>query len=67
MEGEEEIDHVQKRWEHLEQAIKATAEEIVRETNYEKKAVLYPLFINKHPLNTTTRLLLVNWRKLLPD
>jgi hypothetical protein len=36
-EGEEEIDSVRKRWEHLEQAIKATAEEIIRETKYKKK------------------------------
>jgi hypothetical protein len=27
---------VQKRWEHLEQAIKATAEEIIGETKYKK-------------------------------
>jgi hypothetical protein len=29
MEGEEETDSAQKRWEHLEQAIKATVEEII--------------------------------------
>ena len=33
---EEEIDSVQKRWENLEQAIKATAEEIIGETKYKK-------------------------------
>jgi hypothetical protein len=32
-EGQLEIDSVQKRWEHLERAIKATAEEIVGEKN----------------------------------
>jgi hypothetical protein len=36
MEGEEETDSVQKRWEHLKQAIKATAGEIIGETNYKK-------------------------------
>jgi diphthamide synthase subunit DPH2 len=35
-EGEEETDSVQKRWEHLEQAIKATAEEIMGETKLKK-------------------------------
>ena len=35
MEGEE-VDSVQKRWEHLEQAIKATAEEIIGKTKYKK-------------------------------
>jgi hypothetical protein len=32
-----------------------------------RKLYLYPLFINKHPLNTSTWLLLVNWRKLLSE
>ena len=36
MEGEEEIQSVQKRWEHLEQAIKVVAEEIKEETKYKK-------------------------------
>jgi hypothetical protein len=35
-EGEEVIDRVQRKWEHLEQAIKVTAEEIIGETNYRK-------------------------------
>jgi hypothetical protein len=37
MEGEEEIDSVQKRWEHLEQVIKATAEETIGKIKYKKK------------------------------
>jgi hypothetical protein len=36
IEGEEETDNVQKRWEHLKQARKATAEEIIGETKYKK-------------------------------
>jgi len=36
MEGEEEIERVQKRWEHLEKAIKVVAEEIIGETKYKK-------------------------------
>ena len=35
-EGEEEIESAQKRWEHLEQAIKVVAEEIIAETKYKK-------------------------------
>lgn len=35
-EGQEETDSVQKRWEHLEQAIKAMAEETIREIKYKK-------------------------------
>jgi hypothetical protein len=35
MEGEE-IDSVQKRWEHLEQAIKAMAEGTIGEIKYKK-------------------------------
>ena len=36
MEGEEEVDSAQKRWEHLEQAIKAGAEEIIWESKYKR-------------------------------
>ena len=36
IEGEETVGSVQKRREQLEQAIKATAEEIIGETNYKK-------------------------------
>jgi hypothetical protein len=36
MEGEEETDSVQKRWEHLEQAVKTTAEETVGEIKCKK-------------------------------
>jgi hypothetical protein len=34
--GEEKIDSVQKRWGHLEQAIKAAAEETIGEIKYKK-------------------------------
>ena len=36
MEGEKETDSAQKRWEHLEQAIKAGAEEIIWESKYKR-------------------------------
>jgi hypothetical protein len=37
MEEEEEIDSVEKRWERLEQTLKATTEEIIRKTNFKNK------------------------------
>jgi hypothetical protein len=40
MEGKEEIYSVQNGWEHLEQAIKDTAEETIGEIKYKKRRMV---------------------------
>jgi hypothetical protein len=37
IEGKEEIDSAEKRWKHLEQTLKVTAVEIIRERKYKNK------------------------------